>query len=69
LTNQKLGVHETLELHELLTFKTLCATKSSTMGTLASDAQLKSMLQQDTRLSKQHINELQSILEGQHFNQ
>lgn len=69
MTNQKLGVHETLELHELLTFKTLCATKSSTMSTLASDAQLKSMLQQDTKLSKQHINELQSILEGQHFNQ
>jgi similar to spore coat protein len=69
LTNQKLGVHETLELHELLTFKTLCATKSSTMGALVSDNQLKTLLQQDTKLSKQHINELQTILEGQHYNQ
>jgi similar to spore coat protein len=69
LTNEKLGIHETMELHELLTFKTLCATKSSTMGALVTDNQLKTLLQQDTRLSKQHISELQSILEGQHINQ
>lgn len=61
--NNKLATHETLELHELLSFKTVCATKSSTMSMLASDPELKSLLQQDTTKSKQHIQELQGILQ------
>jgi similar to spore coat protein len=36
-----LGLHETLDIHELLTFKNLCLTKAATMGVLATDEQLK----------------------------
>jgi len=37
------GVHETLEVHELLTFKNLCLTKSTAMTALARDDQLKQL--------------------------
>ncbi len=56
--NNTLATHEKLELHELLTFKTVCATKSATMYMLASNPELKSLLQQDTTKSKQHIQQL-----------
>lgn len=39
-----LGLHETLELHELLTFKNLCLTKTTTMSALVQDEELKNLL-------------------------
>ena len=54
-----MGVHETLELHELLTFKSLCLTKSTTMSGLAQDQELKSLLDQDASAAKGHIQQLQ----------
>ncbi|GED13960.1 hypothetical protein AM501_02985 [Aneurinibacillus migulanus] len=57
-----LAMHETLELHEILTFKTVCCTKSATMQGLVTDPELKSLLQQDVQASKQHIQELQGVL-------
>lgn len=41
-----LAVHEKLELHELLTFKTACAAKASMMQNQVQDAQLKGLLNQ-----------------------
>ncbi|WP_327837602.1 hypothetical protein [Bacillus salipaludis] len=43
-----LGMHEALEVHELLTFKTLCLTKATTMSALAQDAELKAIPSQAT---------------------
>lgn len=62
MANQELGMHETLELHELLTFKTVCATKSATMVGLVNDSQLKSLMQQEVQASKHHINDLKNLL-------
>lgn len=56
--------HEALELHELLTFKNVCATKSSTMAALVKDDELKSILQQDFTLAQDHIKELQNLMVG-----
>ena len=39
--------HEALELHELLTFKNVCATKSAAMAALVKDTELKSLLEED----------------------
>ena len=64
MKSQNVGVHEALELHEILVFKTLCATKSSTMAKLTSDPQLKTILGQDVKQSKQHINTLQNHLQS-----
>ncbi|MGE5415749.1 MAG: spore coat protein [Acidobacteriota bacterium] len=60
--NNKLGVHEQLELHELLNMKATCVSKSASMANLASDNDLKQLLQQDVKAGQQHLNDLQSIL-------
>jgi len=57
-----LGLHETLDLHELLTFKNLCLTKSSTMSVLVQDEELKAILSDDAQTGVQHIQQLQEFL-------
>jgi similar to spore coat protein len=56
--------HEAFELHELLTFKNVCATKSATMAGLVKDEELKSIMQQDFSVSQGHIRELQNLMQG-----
>jgi similar to spore coat protein len=56
--------HEAFELHELLTFKNVCATKSVTMAGLVKDEELKSIMQQDFSVSQGHIRELQNLMQG-----
>jgi similar to spore coat protein len=58
----KIAPHETFELHELINFKTVCATKSSAMAALVKDEELKSLMEQDFRLSAGHIRELQNLI-------
>jgi similar to spore coat protein len=57
-----LGLHETLEVLEILTFKSLCVTKSSVMGGLVQDIELKTILSNDARTGAQHIQRLQQFL-------
>jgi similar to spore coat protein len=57
-----LGIHETLEVHELLTFKNLCLTKSTTMSALAQDEELKTLLVNDVDTGTQHIQQLQQFI-------
>lgn len=62
IVNNRYGVHETLELHELTAFKTLCLTKSKTMQALVSDAELKTLMQQDVQMSTRQLQELDGLL-------
>jgi similar to spore coat protein len=57
-----MGVHETLEVHELMMFKTLCLTKSSTMSGLAQDDKLKNLLSKDINKTVEQINQLQQFI-------
>ncbi|MGF6948001.1 hypothetical protein QF028_000506 [Neobacillus sp. B4I6] len=57
-----LGLHETLDLHELLSFKNLCLTKATTMSVLAQDEELKAILSGDVTTGTQHIQQLQQFL-------
>jgi similar to spore coat protein len=57
-----LGLHETLDLHELLIFKNLCLTKATTMSVFAQDSELKTILSDDVTSGKQHIQQLQEFL-------
>ncbi len=57
-----LGLHETLEVHELLTFKNLALTKSIAMSGIAQDAELKALLTATAAAGKKHIHELQKFL-------
>lgn len=62
-TGKTIAPHEVMELHELLAFKNLCATKSATMAALVKDEELKGMLQQDFTASQSHIKELQTLMQ------
>ena len=57
-----LALHETLDLHELLSFKNLCLTKATTMSELAIDEELKSILADEVTTGIQHIQQLQAFL-------
>jgi similar to spore coat protein len=57
-----LGLHETLEVLEILTFKSLCVTKSSIMGGLVQDMELKTLLTKDASTGVKHIQRLQEFL-------
>ena len=57
-----LALHETLDVHELLTFKNICLTKSVTMRALVQDEELRAILDQDVTMSTGHIQRLQEHL-------
>lgn len=61
---KRIAPHETFELHELLTFKNICATKSSAMAGLVKDEELKILLQQDFTISQSHIKELRELIQS-----
>lgn len=59
---EQLGVHESLELQELLVFKSLCVTKSSSMQKLVTDEKLKKMMQYDVDMSSRHAQDIKNHL-------
>ncbi|AWK52858.1 spore coat protein [Clostridium beijerinckii] len=63
MDEQGITLNESIQLHEILTLKNLCLTKSITMSPLVSDNELKTILQQDVTVSKQHIEELRELME------
>lgn len=64
MDQQAIAPNETIQLHELLTFKNLCLTKSVTMAPLVSDEELKSIMKNDDATSKQHIKELSGLMKN-----
>ncbi|WP_336758576.1 spore coat protein [Paenibacillus sp. USHLN196] len=62
MATKELALHEKLEVHELLTLKTSCATKAVTMLELVKDDKLKSLIEEDLDNSSKAIEELKSLL-------
>lgn len=60
--NTRLSMHETLELHELINLKLVCAAKSSTFATVVTDPQLRNLLQQDVQMATQGAHQLSNLL-------
>lgn len=58
----KLAPNETIQLHELMTLKNLCLTKSVTMSPLVSDEELKTILKNDVTVSEQHVKDLGELM-------
>ncbi|HZG83882.1 hypothetical protein [Paenibacillus sp.] len=56
------ALHETLDLHEVAAFKTVCLTKSKTMQILVTDPELKAILQEDAERSTRQLQELNGLL-------
>ncbi|WP_223591681.1 spore coat protein [Neobacillus bataviensis] len=53
-----LALHETMETHEILNFKTVCLLKSKLMQGICFDNELKALMEKDVKQSIQDINEL-----------
>ncbi|AQS10801.1 hypothetical protein CLOBY_29490 [Clostridium saccharobutylicum] len=63
MNEQDITPNEVMQLHEMLTFKNTCLTKSVTMSPLVSDDELKSILQKDVTQSQNDIEELRNLIE------
>ncbi|GGF28066.1 spore coat protein F-like protein YraG [Halobacillus andaensis] len=61
MDTQKLADHESLDLHEVINFKTLCLAKSKLMQGLVFDQDLRALMQKDVEQSMQALGELQAI--------
>ena len=57
-----LAVHETIELHEILTVKQSSYLKASMMVNMAEDKELKKIIRKDAKNSKKAIEEIQQLL-------
>lgn len=66
MSHQSYTLHETMELHELLNFKTVCVTKSKLMQGIVFDQELKSLLEKDVLQSLAAITTLQGLLTKSH---
>ncbi|MCB7071118.1 hypothetical protein LIZ76_14320 [Caldibacillus sp. 210928-DFI.2.22] len=60
--NKFLALHETLELHELLTFKSLCLSKSTLMSGLVQDEELKTILLNDVKAGEEGVKRLENLI-------
>ncbi|WP_079509053.1 hypothetical protein [Mesobacillus jeotgali] len=63
-----LGIHETLELLEVLTFKSVTLTKATTMGLLVKDLRLKEILSNEVTVSTAQINRMKELLTNREGN-
>ncbi|WP_253957053.1 spore coat protein [Paenibacillus oleatilyticus] len=62
MTQTGLALHETLDLHELLTSKTVCITEAKARLQLVQDPALKTLIQQDIQQTTASIKQMQSML-------
>lgn len=60
--NQAITLHETLEIHELLNFKTICMTTSKLAQGVVFDQELKTIMEKDVKQSMLAVNALQKLL-------
>lgn len=59
---QNLAPNETMQVHEMLNFKTVCMTTSKMMEGVVFDQDLKALLEKDVQQSIIAIKELQNLL-------
>ncbi|OES45549.1 spore coat protein [Domibacillus iocasae] len=59
-----LAFHETMELHEMVNFKTICLLQSKLMQGACFDSDLKMMMEKDAQQSIHQMNELLELYKG-----
>ena len=62
MENQYLAPNETMQVHEMLNFKTVCMTTSKMMEGVVFDQDLKALLEKDVQQSVTAISDLQNLL-------
>ncbi|MED1471243.1 spore coat protein [Bacillus salipaludis] len=55
---ERLALHETLDTHEILNFKTVCLLRSKLMQGICFENELKALMEKDVQQSIKDINEL-----------
>lgn len=58
---ENLAPHETMQVHEMLNFKTVCMTTSKLMEGVVFDQELKALLEKDVQQSISDIKVLQGL--------
>jgi similar to spore coat protein len=58
MEKETLALHETLETHEIINFKTVCLLRSKLMQGLCFNNELKELMEKDVKQSIEDINEL-----------
>jgi similar to spore coat protein len=53
--------HETMQVHEMMNFKTVCMTTSKLMEGVVFDQELKALLEKDVQQSIKDIKDLQTL--------
>ncbi|WP_053363123.1 hypothetical protein [Bacillus sp. FJAT-27251] len=61
MEKETLALHETMETHEILNFKTICLLRSKLMQALCFDNDLKALMEKDVQQSIKAVNELVSF--------
>jgi similar to spore coat protein len=59
--NQQLAPHETMEVHELLNFKTTSVMKSKFLQGVVFDQKIKQLMEQDVEASVRQIRDLEEL--------
>ncbi len=62
MEQKNLTLHETMEIHEILNFKTICMIMSKLTQGVVFDQELKNLLDQDTQQSIKDVETLQGLL-------
>jgi similar to spore coat protein len=62
MATQGLAIHEMLEIHEMLSSKTVSLTEAKTRQHIVQDTQLKTIIQQEIQQGSQAIKDLQGLL-------
>ncbi|WP_428909580.1 spore coat protein [Niallia sp. Krafla_26] len=60
---EKLALHETMETHEIINFKTVCLLKSKLMQGVCFDNELKRLMEKDVQQSLKDMDELVTFYE------
>lgn len=58
----ELGVHETLELHEVTTLRRSTLLKSHMMESIVEDPELRKLLRKEKQISEKAIDEIEALL-------
>lgn len=62
MEGQGLALNETMQIHEMLNFKTICMSTSKAMEGVVFDQELKALLEKDVQQSIKAAKELQTLL-------
>lgn len=62
MAKSSLAIHETLEIHEIMTMKQACLVKAVAVRSFVKDETLEKLIAQDIKDSEQALNDLQKLL-------